>query len=83
LDRTGLFASRDLSTELSEPLEETIAAGARPTFFFISEKCCGNVREQEGECSVPAQFQNSPSVISELNVVDAAKTSEGREGSVT
>jgi hypothetical protein len=43
----------------------------------------GPVREQEGECSVPAQFQNSPSVISELNVVDAAKTSEGREGSVT
>src|SRR4051812_12786579 len=32
----------DLSTELSEPLADTMAAGARPSFFFMSAKWCGN-----------------------------------------
>jgi hypothetical protein len=63
LGLSGRFASRDLSAELSEPLVETIAAGASPTFVFILEKCCGNACAS----TICSEFSSSPAPSANKN----------------
>lgn len=50
-----------MSTELSDPLEETMAAGARPTFLVKSEKWCGNA------CASTACIEVSSSLAPSTN----------------